>query len=451
MKCPLRWGTDEANREVLTSLISASRTFGDAEEAVLAIVGEFRDSGSLSMLGEVGEVKEKNDKALLRFTEKFDGVALRPDRIEISDDEMSEALASLESGIREALELAAGRIRAFHESTLPSEIVSEPGPGERLALRPSPLRSVGLYVPGGTAAYPSTLLMGALAAKAAGVEEVVVCTPPGRDGSVPASVLAAAAIAGVDKMFRVGGAQAIAAMAFGTASIPKVDKIAGPGNVFVAAAKRLVRDTVDIDKDAGPSEVVVVIADAANADWAAADMIAQAEHDEDAMAVGVVVGARAASALANAVERLLADEDLDGRGGIIGRALGNRGAIFEVKNLDEALEAVEILAPEHLELMIEDAEAFAGKVRNAGAIFCGPWGTAPLGDYVAGTNHVLPTGRAARFASPLGVLDFIKWTSVVSFTEEGAGPLIEPAARLADLEGLPAHARALRLRRKDNT
>lgn len=448
MKRPLRWGSDEANIEVWSSLISAKLTTGDAEEAVRAIVGEFRDSGPLAEQGGMAEVNEKKEEALLHFTEKFDGPNPNSYKIAVTEDEMKEALDSLEGGIREALELAAGRIRSFHEAGLPQPVDID-RPGEKLSLRPTPLRRVGLYVPGGTAVYPSTLLMGALAAKAAGVEEVVVCTPPGKDGGVPASVLAAAAIAGVDKMFRAGGAQAIAAMAYGTASIPRVDKIAGPGNEYVAAAKRLVRDTVDIDKDAGPSEVVVVIDDAAIADWAAADMIAQAEHDEDAMAVGLAVGAGVAGALADAVERQLAHEDHEGRRGIIERVFENRGAIFKVNNLDEALEAVETLAPEHLELMIEGAEDFAAKVRNAGAIFCGRWGTVPLGDYVAGTNHVLPTGRAARFASPLGVLDFIKWTSVVSFTEEGAGPLIEPAARLADLEGFSAHARALRLRLED--
>ena len=447
MKRPLRWGSDEANIEVLSSLLSARLTSGDAEEAVRTIVDQFRDSGPLAEQGGMAEVNEKKEEALLQFTEKFDGPEPGSYKIAITKDEMEEALEEIESDVQDALEIAAGRIRVFHEAGLPRPVEID-RLGEKLSLRPTPLRRVGLYVPGGTAAYPSTLLMCAIAAKAAGVEEVVVCTPPGKDGGVPASVLAAAAIAGVDKMFRAGGAQAIAAMAYGTTSIPSVDKIVGPGNEYVTAAKRLVRDKVDIDKDAGPSEVVVVIDDAANADWAAADMIAQAEHDEDAMAVGLAVGSAAAGALADAVERQLADEAYDGRSGIIDRALDHRGAIFEVENLDEALEAVETLAPEHLELMIEDAEAFAEKVRNSGAIFCGCWGTVPLGDYIVGTNHVLPTGGAARYASPLGVLDFIKWTSIVSFTEQGASPLIEPAARLADLEGLPAHARSLRLRLK---
>lgn len=445
MKRPIRWRSNEARKRFINFGYAHVASTNEANEVVAPIIKEFYEAGSVDMGPE-----EERDQVLLRLTEKFDGVALTPDQIEISADEMSEALDSLESGILEAIELAAKRIRAFHEATLPHEIVTEPGPGERLVLRPSPLRRVGLYAPGGGAIYPSTVLMNATAAKVAGAGEIVLCTPPDKEGRVHPSVMAAARVAGVDRMFRIGGAQAIAAMAFGTASIPRVDKIAGPGNVYVAAAKRLVRDTVDIDKDAGPSEVVVVIDGPAHADWAAADMIAQAEHDEDAMAVGLAVGGAAAEALADAVERQLAHEDHDGRRGIIGRALDHRGAIFEVKNLDEALDAVETLAPEHLELFIEEAEAFAGKVRNAGAIFCGRWGTVPLGDYVVGTNHVLPTGRAARFASPLGVLDFIKWTSVVSFTEEGAGPLIEPAARLADLEGLPAHARALRLRRKDS-
>jgi histidinol dehydrogenase len=347
--------------------------------------------------------------------------------------------------VREALSLAAERIRAFHEATLPQKTETEPVPGERLALRPSPLRRVGLYVPGGTATYPSTVLMSALAAKAAGVDEIVICTPPGKDGEVPASVLTAASIAGVSKVFRVGGAQAVAAMAYRTESVPKVEKIVGPGNVYVTAAKRLVRGEVEIDKESGPSEVVVVLDNAEWAAFAAVDMIAQAEHDPGAMAVGVAIGSEAADALETEVGSQLQEAP---RRDVIEKvfAEGGRGGIIEVNHLDEALEAVETLAPEHLELMIENPETFAEKVRSAGAIFCGPWSPVPFGDYLAGPNHVLPTGRAARYASPLGVLDFIKWTSVVSFDEAAAKRLAGPAAALADLEGLPGHARALRMR-----
>ncbi|MEE9255577.1 MAG: histidinol dehydrogenase [bacterium] len=407
--------------------MSGEEALGEAEECVRPIIEAVRDEG---------------DEALISYTRKFDGAALSTDQIAVSEAEMNDALESLSSEARGALELAAERIQKFHRACVPRKIEVE-NPGEKLALRPTPLRRVGLYVPGGTAAYPSTVLMSALAAKAAGVDEIVICTPPGKDGSVPASVLGAAKIAGVEQIFRAGGAQAIAAMAYGTKTVPKVDKIVGPGNVYVAAAKRLVREVVDIDKEAGPSEVVVVLDDPVNAKWAAADMIAQAEHDSQAMAVGVAIGSAAADALEKEVNAQLAGVE---RREVIEAALDLRGAIFEVADCQEALEPVELLSPEHLELMIENAEAFAEKVRNAGAIFCGPWSPAPLGDYVAGPNHVLPTGGAARYASPLGVLDFVKWTSVVSFDEAAAKRLAGPAAALADLEGLPGHARALRMR-----
>ncbi len=426
------WGTRKAEAEKLDFEIGRSGASTSGEANVRDIVAEIRDAGS----------DAEKDDILLRYTEKFDGVTLDAGQIAVSEAEMDGALESLSPEVREALELAAKRIRTFHEACLP-EKVEVTAPGEKLALRPTPLRRVGLYTPGGTAFYPSTVLMNALAAKVAGVDDVVMCTPPGSGGRVHESVLAAAAIAGVDKMFRVGGAQAVAAMAYGTAAIPKVDKIVGPGNAYVAAAKRLVRGEVDIDKEAGPSEVVVVMDDPGGAEWAAADMIAQAEHDPQAMAVGVAIGSVAADALEKEVTAQLAGA---GRREVIEAALDLCGLIVEVARPKEALEAIEWLAPEHLELMIKGAEAFADKVRNAGAIFCGPWSPVPLGDYIAGSNHVLPTARAARYASPLGVLDFIKWTSVVSFDEAAAKRLVGPAAVLADLEGLPGHARALRMR-----
>ncbi len=424
----VQWGSDDAASALNALAMAGEGALGEAEAIVRPVLEAVRGEG---------------DPALIRYTQQFDGVTLTEDSLAVSKAEMDGALNSLSSEVRDALTVAAERIRIFHEATLPQKTEIEPAPGEKLALRPTPLRRVGLYVPGGTAAYPSTVLMSGLAAMAAGVDEIVICTPPEKDGSVPASVLGAAKIAGVEKVFRVGGAQAIAAMAYGTSSIPKVDKIVGPGNVYVTTAKRLVRGEVDIDKEAGPSEVVVVLDDPENAKWAAADMIAQAEHDPEAMAVGVAVGSAAADALEKEMNAQLAGTD---RREVIEAALKKRGVIVEVKNLDEALQAVESVAPEHLELMIENAESFAGKVRNAGAIFCGPWSPVPLGDYIAGPNHVLPTGRAARYASPLGVLDFIKWTSVVRFDEKASKRLAGPAAALADLEGLPGHARALRMR-----
>ncbi len=356
---------------------------------------------------------------------------------------MARALEALPPEALDALRLAEGRIRAFHQAQAPRSVTMEEAPGERLSLRPTPLARVGLYAPGGTAAYPSTVLMNAIPARVAGVGELVLCTPPDARGAVPAAVLAAASLVGADRIVRVGGAQAIAAMAYGTRSVPRVDKIAGPGNVYVAAAKRLVRADVEIDKEAGPSEVVVLLDDADLAEWAAADLLAQAEHDARAMAVGVCVGRSVADALDGEVARQLR---LAERSGEVSRALESRGAIIEVASRAQALEVAEALAPEHLEILLERAEQAAEGIRRAGAVFCGPWSPAALGDYVAGPNHVLPTGGAARFASPLGVYDFIKWTSHVRFDSSAAARLAEPAARLAELEGLPAHARALRLR-----
>ena len=392
----------------------------------------------------VERVRAEGDKALIELTQAFDGVSLDAGSLVVGREEMARALDALPPETLDALKLAEERIRAFHEAQVPRTINVEPAPGERLSLEPAPLASVGLYVPGGTAAYPSTVLMNATPARAAGVEELVLCTPPGPGGEVPAAVLAAAYLAGLECVVRVGGAQAVAAMAYGTESVPRVDKIVGPGNVYVAAAKRIVRGRVEIDKEAGPSEVVVLLDDPALAEWAAADLLAQAEHDAQAMAVGVCVGADVADALEREMERQLRSA---ARNKEIAQALENRGAIIEAASRREALEVAEMLAPEHLEILMERAEEAAGKIRNAGAVFCGPWSPVPLGDYIAGPNHVLPTGGAARFASPLGVYDFIKWTSKVCFDEAAAARLAEPAARLADLEGLPAHARALRLRR----
>ena len=416
----------------------------DAEIERLSRGGADARSGVEAAVGAIIErVRAGGDEALVELTRELDGVSLEGAGLLVGEEEMARAVEALPPGTLNALKLAAERIRAFHEAQVPRKITLEPAPGERLSLVPAPLRRVGLYAPGGAAAYPSTVLMNAIPARVAGVEDLVLCTPPGADGRVPDAALAAASLAGLERVARVGGAQAIAAMACGTGSIPKVDKIAGPGNVYVTAAKRLARGEVEIDKEAGPSEVVVLLDDEALAEWAAADLLAQAEHDARAMAVGVCVGGKAADALRREVESQLR---LAERRGTIAEALANRGAVIEARSREEALEVAERLAPEHLEILLEDAEAAAGEIRSAGAVFCGPWSPVALGDYLAGPNHVLPTGGAARFASPLGVSDFIKWRSEARFDAEAASRLLEPAARLAEIEGLPAHARALRLR-----
>ncbi|MEE8246716.1 MAG: histidinol dehydrogenase, partial [Alphaproteobacteria bacterium] len=335
----------------------------DAEEKVAPILDDVRNYG---------------DTALCRYTKIYDFVELAPERIAVPEEEIREALDAQPPEVIDALKLAAGRIRAFHEACLPKVIETAPAPGERLALRPIPLRRAGLYVPGGRGAYPSTVLMSAIPAAVAGVEEIVICSPPDGEGNIAPSVLAAASLTGVKRIFRAGGAQAIAAMAYGTATIEKVDKIVGPGNIFVAAAKRLVRDVADVDKDAGPSEVVVILDDPARAEWAAADMIAQAEHDPSAMAVGVAIGKEAADMLDREIERQTAEA---ARREVVEESLKGQGAIVEAATLEEAIEAAERLAPEHLELLIERPGEAAAKIRNAGAIFLGPWSPASFGDY----------------------------------------------------------------------
>ena len=423
------YGAENFGAEIERLSLSGEDAFSRVEDDVRAIIERVRAGG---------------DDALVELTKKFDGVSLDPESLVVGPEEMARALEALPPETLGALKLAEERIRAFHEAQVPRKITVEQTPGERLSLEPTALSSVGLYAPGGTAAYPSTVLMNAIPARVAGVGELVLCTPPGPNGEVPAAVLAAAHLAGLERVVRVGGAQAVAAMAYGTRSVPRVDKLVGPGNVYVSAAKRIVRGRVEIDKEAGPSEVVVLLDDAALAEWAAADLLAQAEHDAQAMAVGVCLGAEVADALKEEMESQLR---IAVRSEEIAQALENRGAIIEVASREQALEVAEMLAPEHLEILMERAEEAARGIRNAGAVFCGPWSPVPLGDYIAGPNHVLPTGGAARFASPLGVYDFIKWTSKVCFDKDAAARLAEPAARLADLEGLPAHARALRLRR----
>ncbi|MDP6366703.1 MAG: histidinol dehydrogenase [Nitrospinota bacterium] len=425
----IRWGDADAAASLEALPFAGETIFMGAEEKVAPILDGVRNHGDL---------------ALVQYTKTFDDVVISPDRIPVPEATLKEALGALPAEAREALELAAGRIRDFHEACLPQKTETRPAPGERFALRPIPLRRVGFYIPGGRGAYPSSVLMSAVPARVAGVEEIVMCSPPaGEDGEIASVVLAAAALAGVDRVFRVGGAQAIAAMAYGTESIGKVDKIVGPGNIFVAAAKRLVRDVADVDKDAGPSEVVVILDSPAHAEWAAADLIAQAEHDPSAMAAAVAIGGEAAGAVDESVARQVESAH---RREVIEEALKGQGAIVEVSSCDEALEVAERLAPEHLELMIERPGEFAARVRSAGAILLGPWSGAPFGDYIAGPNHILPTGKAARFASPLGVLDFLKWSSEVELDSGAAARLAGPAARLAELEGFPAHARALRMR-----
>jgi histidinol dehydrogenase len=340
--------------------------------------------------------------------------------------------------LRSALESAAGRIRAYHEHQRLESWSMREADGTRLGQQVSPLDSVGLYVPGGKAAYPSSVLMNAVAAKVAGVPQLVMVTPtPG--GEMNATVLAAAALAGVDRIFRVGGAQAIGALAYGTASLPAVDKIVGPGNAYVAAAKRRVFGRVGIDMVAGPSEVLIIADGSAHPEWVATDLFSQAEHDEIAQAILLSPDAALLEAVARAMDRQLASMP---RREIIAASLRNRGALIRVRDLGQACEIANRVAPEHLELAVADPEALLPKIRHAGAIFLGHQASESLGDYCAGPNHVLPTSRTARFSSPLGVYDFQKRSSVIQVSAAGAQVLGRIAATLARAEGLEAHAQS---------
>ena len=389
----------------------------------------------------IADVAARGDEALLDYSRRIDGVDLST--LQVPQAELHRAREQLDPSLLEALEQAAERVGAFHQACLSkSWFDEESGLGQRIR----PLDSVGMYVPGGTAAYPSTVLHIAIPAKIAGVERLAMASPPQEDGSLPAPVLAAAAIAGVDRVYRVGGAQAIAAMALGTESIPKVDKIVGPGNIFVTLAKRKLFGVVGIDGLHGPTETMIIADDTAEAELCAADLLAQAEHDVLATPVFVTTSERLAHAVPQEVERQVAKLE---RAETARRALEGRGVVALVPTIDDAIDLANEFAPEHLCLVVEDAAAHADKVRHAGGLFLGESSPEVLGDYNAGPSHTMPTGGTARFTSALGVHDYVKVTSVIGLGQAQARRLSEPAARIARAEGLTAHARAaeLRLRR----
>jgi histidinol dehydrogenase len=391
----------------------------------------------------VAAVRRRGDRAVLEFTRRFDGVTLSPASMRVGAEEIAAAQRHVSAPALRALRLAARRIAAFHRRQRSRSWSYRDPVGLRLGQQVTPLDRIGIYVPGGHASYPSSVLMNAIPARVAGVREVIMVSPAGRHGFNPA-VLAAAAIAGVDAVFRIGGAQAVAALAYGTATVPAVDKIVGPGNAYVQAAKKIVYGTVDIDKIAGPSEVLVIADTSAEPAYVAADLLAQAEHGSgDECAVLLTPSRTLAVAVQKEIERQLAAllRRLD-----IARVLRRRGALVVVRNLDEAVAVADQVAPEHLELMVRNPQRWALRIRNAGALFLGPFAPAALGDYLAGPNHVLPTGGTARFFSPLGVYDFMKRTSVVSATSAGLRRLAPAIERLAALEGYDAHAAAVRMR-----
>jgi histidinol dehydrogenase len=385
-------------------------------------------------------VQREGDRAVLRYTQEFDGRRMTRATMEVTASEIDQALAKVPAKDLGTLRLAAKRIAAFHRRQLQRSWSYRDSLGMVLGQRITPLERVGIYVPGGKASYPSTVLMNVMPAKVAGVRDIVMTSPIGNDAAI---ILAAAKIAGVDRIFRVGGAQAIAALAFGTATIPKVDKIVGPGNIFVATAKRLVFGEVNIDSIAGPSEILLLADDSADPAHVAADMLSQAEHDELAAALCITSSSQLALKIQQALQEQLRQTK---RQKITIKSLQNYGAIIVTGDLTEAVRIANEIAPEHLELLVRQPEKWALKIRNAGAIFIGPYSAPPLGDYFAGPNHVLPTGGSARFFSPLGTYDFLKRTTVIHAGKRALRALAPKIIHLARLEGLDNHARAVEAR-----
>ncbi len=390
-------------------------------------------------------VRAQGDKALYDYCEKFDHVALPS--LEVSQAEKEEAMQAVDPAFLEILRMAAENIRAFHRQQVRTSFILTDRPGVVMGQKIMPIEKVGLYVPGGTAAYPSTVLMDAIPAKIAGCREIVIVTPPGKDGKVPAAILAAAQIAGVDRVFKVGGAQAVAALAYGTETLPKVDKIVGPGNAFVAEAKRQVFGLVAIDMIAGPSEILVLADGSCDAKVVAADLLSQAEHDKMASAVLVTDSEALAEAVAQEIERQLKTLP---REEIARASIDNNGKIIVTGDLAAAIDVANALAPEHLELCVEQPFDYLDRITNAGSIFLGKNCPEALGDYLAGPNHTLPTSGTARFSSPLSVDDFVKKSQYTYFTRDALGQVAEQIAAFARQEGLEAHARSAVVRFEDD-
>jgi histidinol dehydrogenase len=428
---------------LIARLDSAAPGFRAQLQTLLAYEPEEDQAIEQTVAAILADVRARGDEALLEATNRFDRMAVRQARdLQLPRAELEQALSSLPDAQRQALQAAAVRIRDYHEHQRAQSWSFTDAHGSRLGQRVTPLDRVGLYVPGGKAAYPSSVLMNAIPAKVAGVGELIMVVPT-PDGVRNPMVLAAAAIAGVDRVFTIGGAQAVAALAYGTATVPRVDKIVGPGNAYVAQAKRRVFGVVGIDMIAGPSEILVICDGTASPDWIAMDLFSQAEHDEMAQAILLCPDAAFIEAVARSIERLLPTMP---RAQVIARSLSDRGALIHVRDLQQACELANEIAPEHLEIVAADAVALSERIRHAGAIFIGSYASESLGDYCAGPNHVLPTMRTARFSSPLGVYDFQKRTSILEISAQGARAIGPLAVTLAEGEGLSAHAQSARLR-----
>lgn len=430
----------------ITRLDSTSDDFWPALEKLLAWEGVSDDKVNATVREILAAVRERGDAAVLEYTNRFDRMnATSMAELEVPQARLEQALDAITSEQREALELSAARVRAYHEHQKQDSWSYTEADGTLLGQQVTPLDRAGLYVPGGKAAYPSSVLMNAIPAKVAGVAELIMVVPtPG--GEVNELVLAAAAVAGVDRVFAIGGAQAVAALAYGTETVPQVDKIVGPGNIFVATAKGMVFGTVGIDMIAGPSEILVVCDGKTDPDWIAMDLFSQAEHDEDAQSILVCPDGAFLDKVAESIAKLLPTME---RSEIITTSISERGALIKVRDMAEAVEVANFIAPEHLELSVEEPLAMAPQIRHAGAIFMGRYTAEALGDYCAGPNHVLPTSRTARFSSPLGVYDFQKRSSLIMCSADGASELGKTASRMARGEGLTAHARSAEYRIKE--
>lgn len=400
-----------------------------------------------STVNEIIEnVKANGDRAVFDYTLRFDHFRLTPENIKVTREEIEEAYSQMDKELVDVLHRSAQNIRAFHNKQLRNSWFDAREDGTILGMKITSIAKAGVYVPGGKAAYPSSVLMNVIPAKVAGVKEIIMTTPPGADGRVNPGTLVAADIAGVDTIYKVGGAQAIAALAFGTDSIPKVDKITGPGNIFVALAKKAVYGYVSIDSIAGPSEILVLADETANPRYVAADMLSQAEHDELASAILITTSRELAESVSQQAELFTAQLE---RKAIIQKSLDNYGYILLAENMEEALEAVNDIASEHLEILTRNPFDIMTKVRNAGAIFLGEYASEPLGDYFAGPNHILPTNGTAKFFSPVNVDDFIKKTSIISYSREALEKVHKDIELFACSEGLTAHANSIKVRFED--
>lgn len=421
--------TEETKKNILEDLLKRSpNQYKEYTEKVEAILKD---------------VQENGDKAVFGYTEKFDKAVLTADTVRVTEEEIAEAYEKLPARTVEVIRKAIVNIRAYHEKQRRNSWFDAQPDGTILGQKITPIASVGVYVPGGKAAYPSSVLMNVLPAKVAGVERIAMVTPPGADGKVYEGTLVAAKEAGVTEIYKVGGAQAIGALAYGTESIPKVDKIVGPGNIYVALAKKAVYGHVSIDSIAGPSEILVLADETANPTYVAADLLSQAEHDELASAILITTSEEVASKVSAEVDRFVAQLS---RKSILEKSLDNYGYILLADNMNDAIDAVNEIASEHLELVTKDAFTVMTKIKNAGAIFIGEYSSEPLGDYFAGPNHVLPTNGTAKFFSPLEVDDFIKKSSIISYSREALEPIHEDIIDFAKAEGLTAHANSIAVR-----